>query len=843
MRITRMMMVLCVLLTISAATFAGVPKTVSYQGRLTNSGGTPVANGSYSVRFSLWSEATLGTESWSETQMVTVTDGLFSTELGSTSPFFGINCPGDCNEWLQIEVTIGGGVVTISPRSHLSATPWSLVSRSYYSEASNGAQKTKGVVKNVGDGTNPTQIVVLEGDADGDGHADYSLNDSVSTGSASRQIGHDLNDDGMPDVVIADQVSATGASHTVGDKPTSSQFGTLIESMVNIVEDRALLGLRSLNGLPPGSPVEDNILLETNGSSSKGVIRGGMSGSTTGTIRMQATPDSAVTVQESDSDGDGIAEARGIIIVKGSVGTSSKLQRLGGGILRGEAATEVDAIETRETLKTFFQTGDFPTQEQLVDASGSTFRAINTKGTGSNFRVILSATDSALSVLESDADGDGHAETKAAVSSVSSLGGGGGGGGASSAAYARMSADSNDDGIPDNTAEMIVTPTTSSMAINRKGTGADANRTISSTTYPDSAVQVVSSDEDGDGKRELEIEQVLKNLGLLTRTAVHRMVVDSDDDGNPDNSIEQSVTPTKSSLAIKTKGTGAQRFSAGGDCDDANASLHADFDADNDCVMESSISQVSDSGGTNHSMRVRLDSTPARISTNMTIGKQTQSASFGEKCDFDGDGVTDRSAEMVTDIDGAGIVMDYKGIQARIGAGKGWDGTIKGNMRLDNGPDMNVLFESDGDGYVSKRFGIGVLEPSNPLEHSSGAHLTIGGTWTNASDKNLKENFEKVDGLEILEKIEDLPVAEWNYKAEGDDIKHIGPTAQDFKEAFDLGDNDKSISTIDPSGVALVAIKELAKQNKDLKKKNADLEKKLDNLQKQVEKLASSMKQ
>ena len=40
---------------------------------------------------------------------------------------------------------------------------------------------------------------------------------------------------------------------------------------------------------------------------------------------------------------------------------------------------------------------------------------------------------------------------------------------------------------------------------------------------------------------------------------------------------------------------------------------------------------------------------------------------------------------------------------------------------------------------------------------------------------------------------------------------HIGPMAQDFYKLFNLGNDDKSISTIDPSGIALAAIKEQQK--------------------------------
>ena len=39
--------------------------------------------------------------------------------------------------------------------------------------------------------------------------------------------------------------------------------------------------------------------------------------------------------------------------------------------------------------------------------------------------------------------------------------------------------------------------------------------------------------------------------------------------------------------------------------------------------------------------------------------------------------------------------------------------------------------------------------------------------------------------------------------------RHVGPTAQDFREAFGLGLDAKSIGTIDADGVALAAIQGL----------------------------------
>jgi len=115
-------------------------------------------------------------------------------------------------------------------------------------------------------------------------------------------------------------------------------------------------------------------------------------------------------------------------------------------------------------------------------------------------------------------------------------------------------------------------------------------------------------------------------------------------------------------------------------------------------------------------------------------------------------------------------------------------------------------FEITSDGNV----GIGTTTPTmGPLSLASGAYVTAGGVWTNASDRNLKTNFIAQDPQTILAKIATLPITQWNYKNESASTTHIGPVAQDFYALFGLGGSETSISTIDPSGVALLGIQAL----------------------------------
>jgi hypothetical protein len=94
--------------------------------------------------------------------------------------------------------------------------------------------------------------------------------------------------------------------------------------------------------------------------------------------------------------------------------------------------------------------------------------------------------------------------------------------------------------------------------------------------------------------------------------------------------------------------------------------------------------------------------------------------------------------------------------------------------------------------------------------------------WANAPDANVKENFMPFDGEELLEKLADLEITKWNYK--GDlETEHIGPIAQDFQKTLGIGSDGKSISTIDPSGIATAVIKELNTQNQTLSQENKQI--------------------
>jgi trimeric autotransporter adhesin len=103
------------------------------------------------------------------------------------------------------------------------------------------------------------------------------------------------------------------------------------------------------------------------------------------------------------------------------------------------------------------------------------------------------------------------------------------------------------------------------------------------------------------------------------------------------------------------------------------------------------------------------------------------------------------------------------------------------------------------------------------LNTSTGAFLTNGGTWTNASSEAAKESFIPVDSRQVLDRVAELPIATWSYRVEDSSVRHMGPVSEDFRQAFGLGADDKSIATVDADGVALAAIQGLNQEVEDLR--------------------------
>lgn len=147
------------------------------------------------------------------------------------------------------------------------------------------------------------------------------------------------------------------------------------------------------------------------------------------------------------------------------------------------------------------------------------------------------------------------------------------------------------------------------------------------------------------------------------------------------------------------------------------------------------------------------------------------------------------------------------------------------------GGDMFRVTYSAGDPMLAdtriavSTVGLAVNRPStsHPIQagtdssNGNGAFLSSGGSWTNGSSRLFKTGFAAIDPIEILTRVVALPVTRWSYR--GDQaVEHLGPVAEDFAQAFGLGDDPRYIGTVDADGVALASIQGLYQliEDKDL---------------------------
>lgn len=176
---------------------------------------------------------------------------------------------------------------------------------------------------------------------------------------------------------------------------------------------------------------------------------------------------------------------------------------------------------------------------------------------------------------------------------------------------------------------------------------------------------------------------------------------------------------------------------------------------------------------------------------------------------------------------GGGFGNTATGYFATIGGGfgnvaAGTGSFVAGSDALNDAPaHIGVFLFADNSGYQFRsakanefavratggvRFVLGVDRSGIPTWSCVASN---GNGWACSSDRNLKDNLQPVDVARVLQRVVELPLYLWNAKGTDPNVKHMGPTAQDFMTAFALGNSDKMIGTQDADGVALAAIQRL----------------------------------
>lgn len=136
--------VLALNVALPSLTKAAFNETIHYQGKLNTSSGSAVTNGTYHMRFKLYTSLTGGTPIFVEDRSnslgdrISITNGIFSTLIGSSSSLSSL----DFNQTLYFEMEVGGTASTswetLSPRKVLGTVPTALLAKSLMSGASIG---------------------------------------------------------------------------------------------------------------------------------------------------------------------------------------------------------------------------------------------------------------------------------------------------------------------------------------------------------------------------------------------------------------------------------------------------------------------------------------------------------------------------------------------------------------------------------------------------------------------------------------------------------------------------------------------------------------------------------
>jgi hypothetical protein len=104
------------------AQVTSAPPLLSFQGRLAKPDGTPVPDGTYSIKFTLFTAATGGTQKWTETlNPVQVHGGAFAVLLGKTAALTDAVFAGSL--WLEVKI---GSDPALTPRQQLVSVAYAM---------------------------------------------------------------------------------------------------------------------------------------------------------------------------------------------------------------------------------------------------------------------------------------------------------------------------------------------------------------------------------------------------------------------------------------------------------------------------------------------------------------------------------------------------------------------------------------------------------------------------------------------------------------------------------------------------------------------------------------------
>lgn len=132
---------------------------------------------------------------------------------------------------------------------------------------------------------------------------------------------------------------------------------------------------------------------------------------------------------------------------------------------------------------------------------------------------------------------------------------------------------------------------------------------------------------------------------------------------------------------------------------------------------------------------------------------------------------------------------------------------------------MNLVLAPSG-GNV----GIGTKSPMQPLQMGSGAYVSSGGVWTNASSRAYKQDIKSLTGDDAVKTLTSLQPVQFSYKTDPKE-RHVGFIAEDVPALVATPDR-KGMSAMDVVAVLTKVVQDQQKTIAELSSKVAALEQK-----------------
>ncbi len=110
-------------------------------------------------------------------------------------------------------------------------------------------------------------------------------------------------------------------------------------------------------------------------------------------------------------------------------------------------------------------------------------------------------------------------------------------------------------------------------------------------------------------------------------------------------------------------------------------------------------------------------------------------------------------------------------------------------------------------------------------------NVTIAGTLEQGSSRAIKHLVAPVDTEGVLQRLMQLAINTWSYRADHTQAAHMGPMAEDFYRQFSLGRDAQHLASSDAAGVALAALQALHRKVEALERRNRALEARLSTIE------------